>query len=333
MAALYCAAVLPVAAQGAAQPMERATLLSLSASVLKIEARRAQGGFAFGSGVVVAPEQIVTNCHVTRDAVQISVLRGGVRWAATAQRSDLDHDLCLLRVPGVQATPATIGRADRLRPGAPVAALGYTGGMGMQSSQGEVIGLHRLDGGAVIQSSNWFSSGASGGGLFDEQLNLVGILTFRLRGAEAHYFAAPAEWLAPLLDASTGAGWGEVAPERSLRLPYWQQPAAAQPRFLRAAALQRDSAWDDLEALAVDWARSDAGDPEPWYLLGLALVQTGRLAPAEQALGCALDIAPAFAPALASMAFIRSRGAATAGSATSTDGRPCMSGPTSTRSP
>ena len=285
--ALCCLAAVPGRAE-----FDRATLLDLSASVLKIEALRVQGGFSLGSGVVVAPERIVTNCHVTRDAVKINVMRGGVRWLAAMQHSDVDHDLCLLQVPGLVANAVTMGRADRLKPGQPVTALGFTGGLGLQNSQGEVLALHRFDGSGVIRSSNWFSSGASGGGLFNEELQLVGILTFRLRGGEAHYFAAPAEWLQAMLDVPGDTGYRDVAPDRSAQLAYWQRPVVEQPRFLKAALLQRDDRWRELATLATDWARADTADPEPWYLMGVALAQLDRLPEAQHALECSLAIEP-----------------------------------------
>jgi hypothetical protein len=276
--------------------LDRATVLGLSASVLKIEAVRVQGGFSLGSGVVVAPETIVTNCHVTRDALKVNVLRGGLRWPAVSQWSDVDHDLCLLRVPGVQANVVALGRADQLRPGQPVTALGYTGGMTMQSSAGEVVALHRFDGSHVIQSSNWFSSGASGGALFDENLRLVGILTFRLRGGEAHHFAAPVEWLETKLDAPGPDGYADIAPDRSGQLAYWQRPVEAQPKFLQAALLRRDDRWPELESFAAQWARADAGNPEPWTLMGEALARMDRLPEARRAIACSMVIEPTPTP-------------------------------------
>ncbi len=282
--------------------LDRATLFTLSASVLKVEARRAQGGYALGSGVVVANDTIVTNCHVTRDALSVSVLRGSARWVADLQRSDFDHDLCLLRVPGLQGDVVPLGRAERLAPGQTVTALGYTGGLGIQNSEGEVMGLHRLDGARVIRSSNWFSSGASGGGLFDADLRLVGILTFRLRGGEAHYFSAPAEWLQAMLDAPPGEGWRAVEPAGSAPPAYWQKPVIEQPRFLKAALLQRDDRWSELASLADEWARADATDPEPWYLMGVALDQMDQLPQAQRALECSLAIEPGSAAANARLA-------------------------------
>ena len=69
MKRLIVLALCVLAATPTRADMDRAVLFGLSASVLKIEALRVQGGFALGSGVVVAPETIVTNCHVTRDAL------------------------------------------------------------------------------------------------------------------------------------------------------------------------------------------------------------------------------------------------------------------------
>jgi S1-C subfamily serine protease len=60
----------------------------------------------------------------------------------------------------------------------------------------------------VIQTSTAFTSGASGGGLFDEDGRLVGILTYRLRGASGYYFSS-AEGIAPerMMWARPGATW------------------------------------------------------------------------------------------------------------------------------
>jgi hypothetical protein len=270
--------------------MAPSVALGLSASVLRIEAQRVQGGFSLGSAVVVAPEKVFTNCHVTHDALHINVLRGGVRWLAASQMRDVDHDLCLLRVPGLQASVVTLGQTDTLKPGQPLIAMGYSGGMRLQNSPGKVIALHRFDGGRVIQISNWFRGGASGGALFDEDLHLVGILTFRLSGDDAQYFAAPAEWLQAMLDAAGEKNYRDVIPDRSQRLAYWQRPVPNQPRFLQATRLQRDAQWPELEAMAVEWARADAGDPEPWYMMGVALAQMNRLPEAQHALECSLAI-------------------------------------------
>ena len=275
--------------------IDRASFIGLGASVLKIEVQRVQGGYALGSGVVVGPDKVVTNCHVTRDASEVHVLRGGARWRVESQAVDMERDLCVLHAPGIKATAVSLGHSADVKVGQAVTALGYTGGLGIQNSPGDVVALHRHDGSMVIQSSNWFTSGASGGGLFDERLHLVGILTYRLRGGAAHYFAAPVDWLRTMLDDK--ARYKPVKPIAANQLPYWQKPVAMQPNFLRAALLERDNNWTELESLAAHWTRSDADDAEPWYLHGVALAQLDRLADARRALERSVSIESAFTEA------------------------------------
>jgi serine protease Do len=275
--------------------VDRAAFVRLGGSVLKIEAIRVQGGYSLGSGVIVGAHQVVTNCHVTRDASEIHVLRNGARFAVDAQVSDVDHDLCVLHVPGIDGGAVQLGHADALKIGQPVTALGYSGGIGMQNSRGDVVALHRLDGSHVIQSTNWFNSGASGGGLFDDDLRLVGILTFRLRGGGAHYFAAPVEWIDALL--ADGRPRRAIGPFGVQEQAFWQRPIEAQPDFLKAAVLERDRDWPGLEALTTAWSRAAPADAEPWYLQGVALAQLDRLAAAREALERSVQIEAALAPA------------------------------------
>ena len=302
-AALAAGASLPARAS---RP-DPAVYVALAGSVLRIEAPRADGSLSIGSAVVVAPEQVVTNCHVTRDARAIHVVRGGVRTEVTAQAADVDRDLCLLEVPGLQAPAVRLGSTGALAIGQRVAALGYTGGIGIQNSAGRVVELHRFDGGHVIQASNRFNSGASGGGLFDADGALVGILTFRLRGGEAHYFAAPVEWVQQMLAERRQGRFARVMPLDTHRQAYWQAPSGAQPHFLRAAVLQRDHRWDELALLANDWLRRDAEDAEPWYLLATALERLDRPAEARRALECSLQLAPAHATVRAQLLALRER--------------------------
>ena len=285
--------------------IDRASFIGLGASVLKIEVLRTQGGYSLGSGVVVRPTKVVTNCHVTRDAAQIHVVRGSARWLVESQAVDVDRDLCVLHTPGIKASAVKLGRSADLKLGQEVLALGFTGGLGIQNSPGGVVALHRHDTSRVIQSSNWFSSGASGGGLFDEELRLVGILTYRLRGGAAHYFAAPVDWLNAMLDDSTR--YLPVKPIAANLVPYWQKPVAMQPRFLRAALLERDGQWTELETLAAQWARSDADDAEPWYLHGTALAQLSRLPEAQRAFERSVVIEPGFSEAWFKLGLVHAR--------------------------
>ena len=287
------------------QRIDRSTLLHLGASVLKIEAIGADGRYQLGSGVVVGERKAVTNCHVTRNAQTIHVVKAGVRLPATQQAADVAHDLCVLHVPRLDGADAVvpIAPAGSLKAGQGVLAVGYTGGVGLQVSDGEVVALHRHDGSQIVQSTNWFSSGASGGGLFDAAGRLVGILTFRLRGGAAHYFAAPADWLTGRIDDNVR--YAAIGPLEGRS--FWEELPDAQPMFLQAAALEQRRQWPGLAALAERWAKDDAADPEAPYVLGLAYDAQGDTQASIAALRRCIELDPGYARAWARLALLYKR--------------------------
>ncbi|MDZ5458254.1 trypsin-like peptidase domain-containing protein [Azohydromonas lata] len=278
--------------------LDRRSLILLGRSVLRVEAEGEGGRLQLGSGVVIGKERVVTNCHVTRNASSISVVQAGSRWTVQAQSMDAERDLCILQVPGLPSTPVALGRAASLREGQELAALGYTGGPALQISGGSVVALHHLNGQLLIQCSNGFTSGASGGGLFDRDGRLVGILTFRLPGGRTHYYAVPAEWLLDTLEQRLR--FAEVRPHGGLG--FWERPMAAQPLFLQAASLERAGQWQALLQLAERWMREDAADPEPLYLRALAQERLGRDAAAVQSWRRSLDVDPGYSRSWAGLA-------------------------------
>lgn len=256
----------------------------LSPSVFKIEAQNPNGGVSVGSGVMVGEGLIVTNCHVTRHAVSIQVVKQSLRWSVHAQASDLEHDLCLLQAPLLAGKIAPIN-GERPRVGQAVIAIGYVGGMAPQMSGGEVRALYRFDGGEVIQSTASFNSGASGGGLFDRDGNLIGIVAFRHRGGEGYHFALPVDWIYRIGLRMKGAR--EVMPLGE-GLPFWQEAGDRQPYFLRAAAREAGHDWPGLRDVAEKWAAVENDTPDAWLALGKAYTQMGDFERAITAYGRAI---------------------------------------------
>jgi S1-C subfamily serine protease len=96
-------------------------------------------------------------------------------------------------------------------------------------SEGRVVALHSFAGGQVIQVSAPFRMGASGGGLFDDQGRLVGILTFyRLSGDDALFFAVPVDWV----DDTARREFKAVAPLTGPE-PFWAGTEDVLPAFLK----------------------------------------------------------------------------------------------------
>lgn len=163
------------------------------------------------SGVVVAPQRVVTCSHVTErldEGDTITIRYEGTDYPARIVRDDKSRDLCLLEVPELQAPVAPLAQADNATPGAEVAAIGMPGGE-CEVNQGKVEYIN--GGGApVIFSSAPISVGHSGGGLFDKTGHLTGISAYRGNGS------IPVEWLAHLLSGDWSPTPIHTAPQTEM---------------------------------------------------------------------------------------------------------------------
>lgn len=157
-----------------------------------------------GSGVVTLPGQLVTNCHVLARARRVQVRRDtqGAPLPATLAMWDVQRDLCQLQVPGLQAPVVSLASAASAAVGQPAYAIGHPKGLDLTMSAGLVSSIRRNDAGQLllIQTSAAISGGSSGGGLFDEQGQLMGLTTIASVSGDAQNlnFAIPADWIRDL---------------------------------------------------------------------------------------------------------------------------------------
>lgn len=178
----------------------------LAPSIVRINVSSADGKRrSLGSGVVIAPGTVITNCHVAEGGPMLQVKSGSRSYEARITVADQAHDLCKLDVPSMNAEPITIGQNDELRTGQKVVAIGAPVGLDLTISEGIVSSLRAVDDGTLIQTTAPVSPGSSGGGLFDMRGNLVGIVTFQVTVGQNLNFAAPAEWIGKM-KATQGNG-------------------------------------------------------------------------------------------------------------------------------
>ena len=259
--------------------------------VLKIDVIRSDGKRELGSGVLIAPERLLTNCHVVRNASQIRVSGGKESWLASSDMGDTFRDLCLLKLPGHPGKPPSIAGPDGAKVGQTVYAVGYSGGK-FTVNKGQIKGLFTCacDGGKVIQTSAEFDPGASGGGLFNADGELIGILTFKSHSGGNFHFAIPVGWMKQLstLPASDLPNQG----------PFWEHPSHSSGYFLAACDLSAKKKWQDLSRLAREWVREDPYNPQAWMATGRASLGLKRLREAAGDFQKVLELDPAHAEAL-----------------------------------
>lgn len=243
--------------------------------VLKVQVVRSDGMRELGSAVVIGPGRLVTNCHVVRNAVRIEVARGDTRWNARMDSGDEYRDLCFLKVPDYPGAPPRMAEPGDAKVSLPVVAVGYSGGR-FTVSEGYIKGLFTCacDGGRVIQTSARFDPGASGGGLFDTEGRLLGILTFKSEAGGDFHFAVPVGWMKAL---------GHTPRALSGKGTFWEDATRDSGYFMVACDLGARQDWDGLYRLARDWVRQEPDNPQAWMAWGRSNLHLGK--PEEAARG------------------------------------------------
>lgn len=194
----FCVPCSP-SAQTKSAPLDATALFKkCSGSVVTI-----QTPSGFGSGVLVdASGVIVTNLHVVKGEVKatVTLANNDVYDDVAVVEADPRKDLVLLKIKGFNLPALELGDSETLLVGQPVYAIGAPRGLELTLSEGIVSGMRDSgEGYRVIQTTAAISPGSSGGGLFNQHGQLVGITTFRVKGGENLNFAVPINYVRGLL--------------------------------------------------------------------------------------------------------------------------------------
>ncbi len=137
---------------------------------------------------------LVTALHVVDEAQEITVaLPTGQSATADVLAADVAADIALLRVSQT-LVPLKLGDSDALRVGEEIAVIGYPladvmGTYDVTATRGIVSAIRSQLG--RIQVDAAMNPGVSGGPVFNQKGEVVGVAVSKLRGAEGVNFAAP----------------------------------------------------------------------------------------------------------------------------------------------
>ena len=149
-----------------------------------------------GSGVIISSDGYILTCaHVVSGASNITVSIGDKDYPATLVGEDTTSDIAVVKVDATGLTPATVGDSDNLKVGESVMAVGNPlGELGGTVTSGIVSALNRsvsIQGSSsvntmsLIQMDASVSPGNSGGGLFNMNGELVGIVNAKSSDSDA----------------------------------------------------------------------------------------------------------------------------------------------------
>lgn len=140
-------------------------------------------GLSMGSGVIISNDgYIVTNNHVVNNATDVIVYTyDGNEYTGTIIGADSRSDLAVIKIDGIGLPYSKFANSDELILGEQVVAIGNPLGEGITCSEGIVSALSKevtiddisMD---LLQTSAAVNEGNSGGGLFDINANIIGVV-------------------------------------------------------------------------------------------------------------------------------------------------------------
>ena len=228
-------------------------------------------GYSQGSAVAITDTLLATNCHVLSGGHSITVGTSidDKMVSAAFVGGDQQKDICFISVADLRAKPVKIGSTAKLQIGDTVYAIGAPKGLDRSLSKG-IVSQFRGKSPKHIQHDAAITHGSSGGGLFDENGNLVGITDSGLEGTNIN-FAIPVEYIAELsgsLNSDRGTVHRSGSIVRPPASPIPSPPSKTENEWMAEASILQDRrAWPELQSLSAKWLEENpTSDSALWFL-------------------------------------------------------------------
>ena len=157
-----------------------------------------------GTGFVVRKDGwVATNFHVVRGATSVTVVFADHREFPVVEIMNANrlHDLVILRIDAKNLPVLPLGDSDRVRPGDSVLAIGHPLGLEDTVSNGLISAVREVHAGlSVLQISAPIAPGSSGGPLFNERGEVIGVATAVSTAGQNLNFGLPSKYVTDLVE-------------------------------------------------------------------------------------------------------------------------------------
>jgi hypothetical protein len=157
---------------------------------------------SLGTGFIVKKNGwIATNLHVLGGSSEVVVTLADKREfpVVAIVGRDAPHDLVILQVEAKDLPVLPMGDSDRVRPGDPVVAIGHPLGFEDTITNGLVSAVRKEEDLEILQISAPIAPGSSGGPLFNEHGEVIGVATAIIRGGQNLNFGLPVNYVKRLV--------------------------------------------------------------------------------------------------------------------------------------
>jgi hypothetical protein len=186
---------------GGARPLVQSPAEITARSTPAIVTVRTSDGL--GTGFVVRKDGwVATNFHVVRGATAVTVVFSDHREFPVVEIMNANrlHDLVILRIDAKNLPVLPIGDSDQVRPGDSVLAIGHPLGLEDTVSNGLISAVREVHAGLqVLQISAPIAPGSSGGPLFNDRGEVIGVATAVSTSGQNLNFGLPSKYVTDLL--------------------------------------------------------------------------------------------------------------------------------------
>ncbi|MET0595543.1 MAG: trypsin-like peptidase domain-containing protein, partial [Polyangiaceae bacterium] len=158
---------------------------------------------SLGTGFIVSPDGLIaTNLHVIAGNADITVTLADHREFQVVEiwNGDRQRDLVIMRIQAKKLPVIPLGNSDEIHPGDAIVAIGHPLGLEDTVSNGIVGAVRKLDKSlTVLQITAPIAPGSSGGPLFNDHGEVIGVATAIMLGGQNINFGVPVSYLKELL--------------------------------------------------------------------------------------------------------------------------------------
>ena len=191
----------PTSHAGSARPLVQSPAEITARSTPAIVTVRTGDGL--GTGFVVRKDGwVATNFHVVRGATTVTVVFSDHREFPVVEIMNANplHDLVILRIDAKNLPVLPIGDSDQVRPGDSVLAIGHPLGLEDTVSNGLISAVREVHSGLqLLQISAPIAPGSSGGPLFNDRGEVIGVATAISTSGQNLNFGWPSKYVTDLV--------------------------------------------------------------------------------------------------------------------------------------
>jgi S1-C subfamily serine protease len=175
-----------------------------------------------GSGFLTTAEgNLLTNYHVIRGASRM-VARlhdGSTHEVELISGFDVEHDVAAVKIEGAGLPSVQLGSSVEVKTGDHVTALGAPLGLENTLSDGIISAVREFGSFRLLQTTTPISHGSSGGPLFDDFGNVIGLAVLKVDAGENLNFAVPIDQAKPLLTNDRHVSFPELLAQTAVTQP------------------------------------------------------------------------------------------------------------------